>query len=96
MVIVLLVLMVALLAVNVVTLYQVRALLAPRQHLLTLQEVINLTVAMSDQMTAKHHLPRERRLMEAMAYARELCDDLGMKVKDATLRKTIEATLKRR
>lgn len=91
-----LVLLVASLVVSTITLLQLRALLAPRQQLFLLQEITNLAIAMSDQMAAKHHLPKDRRLNEAVAYARELAMHLKLHVKDATLRKTIEAVLNRR
>ena len=87
---------IASIVLNAATLWYVTRLVAPRQQLFLLQEIVNLAIAMSDQMTEKHRLPRERRLDEAMSYARELTAHLGLHVKDATLRKTIEAALNRR
>lgn len=96
MLILILVACVASVALNAVTLWHVTRLVAPRQQLFLLQEVVNLAIAMSDQMAAKHHLPKDRRLGEAVAYAKELAAHLKLHVRDATLRKTIEAALHRR
>ena len=84
------------LAINCTTLWYVTRLVAPRQQLFLLQEIVNLAIAMSDQMAEKHRLPRERRLDEAVSYARELAAHLKLRVRDAMLRKTIEAALNRR
>lgn len=89
-------LIVATLSINIATLLQVRALLAPRQRLLLLNEVCTMAIAMSDQMATKHRMPKDRRLSEALQYARELCASLRLSADDATLRKTIEAALSRR